>query len=436
MTSRGLENQIVARAESNKAKASPEPPVLFEYTFYALIVYATLGEAWGLAVPALGGAMFAVLAAACLMTLGSRALEVYAPIAFALSCGISVIVVQLALHDTDPLGETRPFIDWLLTLAIVQALSLRQGFLHRFAFAAFGMGVCTLPFVKLGDSGDIMRAGAYGTGISNPNALALWFGFCCVYFLVFGFETKRVVARAASWFIAFGCLYVVGITVSRGPLVAVAVASIVALRRTLKDSFKPLLFFVIFSWIVYESGVFDQVTNYYFARGMEETGRGIIWPLAFQRFLNSPWEGVGLAEIYTFVGSRVNSPHNGVLFIALSSGAIPAAFFLVYLLRAASGVFHSDPQQFPAAQYLLPLVTFALLEIMILDAAFMSPWSVVVLSLSASRFGPPRRHQTALSQMRRASTEQVCNTRDRNVKANVEMLVTPTALRPLSRQPC
>jgi hypothetical protein len=254
-----------------------------------------------------------------------------------------------------------------------------------------------------------MRAGAYGTGISNSNVLGLWFGFCCVYFLVFGLETRRIVARAASWFIAFGCLYVVGLTVSRGPLLAVGIATIVTLRQTLKDSFKPLLFFVVFSWIVYESGVFDKVTYYYFARGLEETGRGIFWPIAFQRFLNSPWVGVGLAEIYTFVGPRVNTPHNGVLFLALASGVIPAAFFLAYLFRAASGAFHSDHQQFPAAKFLLPLVTFALLEIMILDTAFMSPWSVVVLSLAVSWSGPPRSRRIAVSRIGRTGTGEIRN---------------------------
>jgi hypothetical protein len=401
---------MVPQAELNRVRDSPGPPALFEYAYYALMFYAYFGLAWGLVVPSVGGAMLVVLAAACLISLRTRVLEVCAPIGFALCCGISVIAVQLALHGSDPLDEVRPFITWLMALVIVRALSLREGFLHRFALAAFGMGLCALPFVEWHYSDNISRAAAEGTVLANPNNLAHWFGFCFVYFLVFGIETRRIVARVVSWSMAVGCLYVVGITVSRGALLGVAVASIVAFSRTLKHRFLPLLLFVVFSWIVYESGVFDQVTNFYLTRGMEETGRGFVGPRAFQRFLNSPWEGVGLAQIRTWVGGVTPiPPHNGFLYIALASGVIPVAFFLAYLVRAASGAIQADLQRFPDAQFIRPLVAFAFVVIMISDTAFMVPWTIVVLSYAVSGSGPPRGRRIAVSRMGRTGTGEIRN---------------------------
>jgi hypothetical protein len=409
-----VKTRMVPPVDISKSEATVLPHLFIEYTCYACVFYANLGLAWGLMVPSLGGTMLVVLAVACLISVRSRPQVVWAPIGFALSCGISVIALQLALHDTDPLGETRPFIDWLLLLLIVQALTLRPGFLHRFAFAAFGMGLCSLTFVEFRDSGDIVRgdiarAVAYGTGLANPNVLSLWFGFCFLYFLVFGLEARRIVLRAASWLTAFGCLYVISITVSRGPLVGVAVASLFAFRHALKDSFKPLLFFAVLSFAVYESGVFDRVTDFYLARGMEETGRGILWPLAFQRFLDSPWEGVGLAQIEIPFGGRLVGPHNGILYIALASGVIPAAFFLAYLFRAGMGAFRRDAERFPDARFLQPLVAFAFLTVMTGDAAFMIAWPVVVLALAVSGYRPPRSHQIAVARMRMTGTEQLWN---------------------------
>src|SRR5262249_4758768 len=146
-----------------------------------------------------GAGMLAVLAAFCVMHLGSRAMAVYAPIVFPLSCAISYIAVQLAVYDESLMAETvRPFGPWILTLVIMQSLSLRQGFSHRFALAVLVIGIMTLPYM-LFTNYEYTRASLDRTiSLGNPNELAAWWGFCSVYFTVFGIETKRSMLRAAS----------------------------------------------------------------------------------------------------------------------------------------------------------------------------------------------------------------------------------------------
>ena len=78
-----------------------------------------------------------------------------------------------------------------------------------------------------------------------------------------------------SW-LQLGCLYIVGLTVSRGALLATAIGITIALRRLLRRGFIPLLVFIILSGIAYTFGVFDRmiILNY------TDTRYGGNWSLA------------------------------------------------------------------------------------------------------------------------------------------------------------
>src|SRR5262249_40460168 len=148
----------------------------------------------------------------------------------------------------------------------------------------------------------------------------------------------------ASWLAAIGCLYIVGLTVSRGTLSAIAVASIIALRRLLKNGFLPLLILCILIWVLAESGMFAQMTSFYGSRANEETGRFLVWPLVIARFLDSPLIGVGVSNSGTFVPLKMHeiTPHNALLFVALTSGIVPLVFFVLYWWRAARGALRAQ----------------------------------------------------------------------------------------------
>src|SRR4030095_3767524 len=110
-------------------------------------------------------------------------------------------------------------------LVLIHSLCLRRGFSLRLPLLLFAIGAMALPFLMF-NPGDIERArvdaGVVQGPISHPNGLADWFGFCAVYFTVIGIETRRSKLRVGAWLLAAGCLFVVGLTVSRGAIFGAA----------------------------------------------------------------------------------------------------------------------------------------------------------------------------------------------------------------------
>jgi O-antigen ligase/polysaccharide polymerase Wzy-like membrane protein len=385
-------------------------PRFIEYAYYFYLFYAMIGTALGLSVGNLGGGMVALLTVFCIMLLASRATTVYAPIALPLGCMISYTVLQLFVYG-EPLmeGSVRTFIDWIQALIIVHALALRQGFLHRFALAAFVIGLTVMPYLQIAEHAstlDYKRVGAeQGVYLSNANGLASWFGFCTVYFIIVAIETKRGLIRVASGLVAVGCLYVVGMTVSRGALLAVAIATIVALRRLLKRGFLPVLCFAMLSWILYASGLFDRVESFYAARGMEETGRLIVWPLVLERFLNSPLVGVGVSQVTTYISGDPITPHNSFLFIALASGIIPLAFYVAYWWRVAKSALRAHTERTVDAPFCLPLVLYAFL-LSLTTNLLMESWLIVTLATVMAAGAPRRARRIIVPPIRRGKAAE------------------------------
>lgn len=362
------------------------PPSFLEYVWYATLIYAMLGQAWGIVMPLVGGVVWVLVAVGCALTVGTQNRGVYRPIMLALCCGVSMVLIEMIFHEPDEraLTEGVAILTWLALLISVQSLCLRPGFLYRFALLALAIALASLPFVSLKGDGKVMRAFAIGTGLSNGNVLGMWFGFCTVFSVFWGFQCQKPFMKIASWIVASGCLYIVALTVSRAPLFAIVLACIVGFRNELKKSFVPILLFTLLLTMVYASGMFDTEIDYYTARGAEKSGRDKLWPAAMERILDSPWVGVGLDNIRILQGTRYVNPHNGPLHIALGAGIFPLICFLGYLARAGIGTLRIMRGFYTQEAALLPpLVVFALIEIMVLDATFMSPWTVVVLGLAA-----------------------------------------------------
>jgi O-antigen ligase len=323
-------------------------------------------------------------------------MTIWAQLKLPLGCAISFVMLQIFIHH-EPLSAVLPFIVWMLTLIIVQSLALRQGFLHRFTFVAFGIGLSTLPYLQshVGNL-ELDRMGLdQRIMIANPDELAAWFGFLAVYFIIAGLEVKRNVVRIISWLVALGCLYVIGLAVTRGALLAVAIATVIASRRLLKHGFLPVLSLIILSWIIYEIALFEQAAAFFAIRGTEETGRLLVWPLAFERFLNSPLAGVGASNTGTFIPG-INykiTPHNSFLSIALASGIIPLAFFVSYWWRATKGAFRANAKRLVDAPFQIPLLIYAFLIVQQGNGPFMLPWVIVILStaIAAGVSDPVRR---------------------------------------------
>ena len=175
-----------------------------------------------------------------------------------------------------------------------------------------------------------------------------------------------------------GCSYVVGLTVSRGPLFAIALAAVVGARRLLKRGFIPILVLVPVAWLVYLSGLFDQAFASYQGRLTEETGRlqrvaagaGALLGLALVRGRScQSWE-------LTSQAAQPVTPHNGFLHVGLSSGLVPLFFFVAYWWRSGREALSKARQSSPDGLFHVPLWVYAFLVNFQLNNTFMAPWSV------------------------------------------------------------
>lgn len=364
------------------------PSYLIEITYLGLLVYLmVVGPALRLLIPMVGAGTLAALVVICLLHFGSHTPGALKPIRFALACGISLLILQVGVFQESIMHSwMRNFLTWVMGLVVIQSLSFRKGFLHRFAIIAFLIGCGTLPFMRVYEvSDELMRVGGEGVPLGNPNFFGMWFGFCAIYFIVTGLEAKNYIIRSFAWFAAILCLYFVAITVSRGALFGVAIATVIAFQKILKRSFLPILGFLILLWIVYLTGVFDGLIAYYLHRGAEETGRSRLWAWAIDKIWGAWGMGVGMSNSFFIVdeeSGETAGPHNSFLFILLSSGFIPLIFYVAYLFQATKGAFRAQGQNNPDSPYLLPMVSFALLAVMVADTTFMSPWHMIVFSLA------------------------------------------------------
>ncbi len=389
------------------------PSRLLEYGYFGSLVYAHLGSTVGISIPMLGAAMVAGLAGLCFMRLRSRASAVYSPITLPVACAVSFLAIQVVFHGESVMDDyNRGFVTWILALIVLQSLSLRDGFFHRFAFVVLVIGFVALPFLSFTNQGyGLERArldassGVSGE-LAGSNGLAAWFGFCVVYFMVLGFETKRNIIRLVAWALAAACLVVVGITVSRGALLGIALATVIASRHLFKRGFLPVLLLTILVGLIFVSGLFEQSAELYMQRGGEETGRLLIWPLVIGRFLDSPLIGVGVSgtDIYLPGVSHLQSPHNGFLFIGLAGGVVPLAFFVAYWWRAARGALRLTSQHAASASFYLPLLVYGFVTTSLTNDQFFSAWIVVplcgLLTAAAERRLPRVRNQEATVQAR------------------------------------
>jgi len=372
-------SQTVVRAASNPSYL---PPRLFEYWYYGQMFYAVMGAVVGVAVGLIGAAMLAILAACCVLRLGRRSLAILMPVALPIACGVSFIAVQvLVFGQSITAPDVRQYFPWILGLVIIQYLAFRRSFLHRFAVVTFLVGLCMLPFLGV-YRGTGTRVGLKGgISVANPNDLSAWFGFCWLYFTILSLETRRMSVRLMSSLAAVGSMLVVLVTVSRGPLFAGAVGILVALRRVLKRGFVPVVSLAAVAWIAYGLGLFDQAASLYASRGLEETGRFLVWPLAIDRFLKAPLTGVGASNVATWVpGQNIAiTPHNSFILIGLGSGILPLLCFIAYWGRLGVDAFRLSAHSHEDAAFLVPLFLYVFLIALELNGPFMFPWAMATL---------------------------------------------------------
>lgn len=357
-------------------------PLWVEYWYYGQVFYAVMGAAVGLSLGFVGVVMLAALAGSTVLRLGHRVLAALLPLALPLLFGATYLAVQVVVMGESLLSDhVRPIVTWILGLVTVQCLAFRRGFLHRGMLALLMIGLATLPFMTASYRGSGRFGLSSGVSIANPNDLSAWFGVCALYLAVTVLEASRTPIRVASGLAAVGCVFVMALTVSRGSLFALAIALMVAFRRILNRGFFAFLPLVVVGWVAYGVGLFDASADQFASRGMQESGRFLVWPLAIARFIESPFTGVGLSQVATFIpGTTVEiTPHNQFIYIALSTGIVPLVFFVAYWVQLALVTVRLNQQRHEDAVFLVPLVLYVFLIGLQLNQPYMTPWSLIVL---------------------------------------------------------
>lgn len=363
------------------------PPWYIELGFYVSLFYGIMSSVLGVHVDRLGIVFLAGLACICFLGFRDKPLIIFKALVFPISLGISFLIIQMIYHGISiQSGYVKAFIPWLLTIIVVQALSFRTGFLHRFIVFTLLMGSVMMFFTDVQDWGKegITRLSLEdGMGsLSNANALADWFGFCAISTYMLGVIAERQKNRIILWIISIACLFILTLTVSRGALLSCILAIVLGSREFLKRGFLPVLLLILIAWIFYVMGIFDQTFSFYSMRATEETGRSFIWPRAFQSFLNAPLTGVGSKKVYIFLPEKkkMATPHNGFLFIAMSSGIIPLIFYSAYWIQAAWSALLSPLRNVKVFPLCLPLVAYAFLACLFSNMTFMEPWVMVAIA--------------------------------------------------------
>ena len=373
------------------------PPWFIEWGFFASLFYENMAPILGIQIDRLGILFFGGLACICFLSFRERASDLFRILVFPIGFGVSYLMIQMMYHGLS-IQDTyvKAFIPWIFNLIIIQALSFRTGFLHRFVIFALFMGSGVLFFSELRDWGGegITRLGLDRDmgPLANSNALGAWFGFCTIYFFVLGVVIKRLKAKIVSWGIASGCLFVLALTVSRGALLATLIAIILGSREFLKRGFLPLFLLFVMVWILYGSGLFDQAISYYMIRGTEETGRFLVWPRALEGFLNAPLTGVGASNvgIYLPEKGKITTPHNGFLLVGMASGIFPLIFYAAYWSQAIVTAMSQMVRKFRDGSFYLPLVAFAFLYSFSGNLSFMMTWVIVTVAATMASSIPKR----------------------------------------------
>ncbi len=358
-----------------------------EYGYYFVIFYTVLGAPLGLILMGSIGSGFLLIPvlALCFLALGPAILNTMQTAWVPLACGLTYLFIQLGIHGVSLYEPyVYPFCQWILSLVIVQALAAhRPNFLNRFLWFTLFLGLSMLPYMTPSQGGGYARVALnQQLGYANANAMAGWFGFCVVCLVIKGFLEKKPASRWVAWVLALFCFYVVTLTISRGALLAITVALLVASRRLLRGGLLPLLLLGGFIAGLVELGVFDQAVRSYSLRAGEETGRFRVWPLLIERFLGSPLIGVGAAHpgAVTSTGKYV-TPHNSFLLFAVASGVLPLLLFCAYLVRSGLAALRTGKSSEYESAFHLPLVVYAVLITCAGNTDFMSPWAIVSLSL-------------------------------------------------------
>ena len=350
---------------------------ILEILFLAYVIYSLVSVPMGIYIPYLAGAWLSGLALLSFLSADWKK-SARIPMILILAISVSLLFIQFFVHQ---ISLSAPymwfFVMWVISTMVFFRLSGRPGFVKRMAVVMFLIGLY-LRFFMIFQGDVILRQRLdSGSGIDNPNDYAAWMGFVALVFWIWIWSPVNITRRLLLWAFFAVAIYCMLGTVSRGALLSLVVGIIIGLRNIPKRRLLLMVFILGLAFIIFQTFFPNLITNYQ-GRLSLDTGRLSRWPIAIESLQMQPWWGYNLSRIAHYGAGIDMTPHNGILFLWLSSGVIPSFLFVllwgIAIFRGYKRMWFAD-----ADMSSLPLIVYAFLEMMLSNVFFMSLWTSVAL---------------------------------------------------------
>jgi O-antigen ligase len=274
------------------------------------------------------------------------------------------------------------FVTLILSSIIFVFLIHRPGFLKRIIFLIYVLGVVSYANSEVNAFGRLEGGG----NLRNPNSIAAWMGFACVGLAMWGFHARNLLEKIGTWGMMAHGLFIIGLTLSRGALLAMGI-SLIAFMIFYVPRSTSLVNIVLTLFIIgIGAGIFTQTPTYksiaagYEERWEQETGREELWPTALAQIRESPLLGYGSDGLVIATPSRVQSSHNPYLTIALVSGLFPA---MLLAFQYVLGFFTMEKRYAVDNAFWLPaLFIYAVIAMNFANWDFVRPWAVLMMVMA------------------------------------------------------
>lgn len=242
----------------------------------------------------------------------------------------------------------------LIALVVVATISTLNAFrvvILCYVAGATASALAGIAGVTKSDNATLVASGRLSGGIGDPNFLAAVL-VTALLITLFAFQATRTRgARAGLAFAGCVCLAAIFLTESRGGVVALAVATVIAIayagpvRRQIVGSIALTGAFAVVYFVFAPPRSFEHLTTFTTNGG---TGRSDLWTVAVRAFSQHPFAGVGAGN-YTIVepqfllGVNQNlqradlvlnheAVHNTYLQVAAELGIVGSALFVFTIL--------------------------------------------------------------------------------------------------------
>jgi hypothetical protein len=351
---------------------------LIEFGYLMYLLYSTFGQALNIDFQNVGAIWLAILAAVCLPLVNWRGMQLKL-ILFVIAIAGSHVLIQIFFY-----GQTLETIYvityfwWIFLIIVISTLLQRPDFFKRVVVCMFIFALIWSPFVKTYTVAGVDRVELNAiSSLSNSNDYAESLGFCAMFLWLWSLQK---VSRNASFARRSGAVVAIILAlraVSRGFLITVGSAFLLSLRKL--KAFRAILVLIIVggvgAYLVNQVPFFHQILSAYQMRFVEPTSRINVLPISLHAIASNPIVGYGVQNLRNILPI---TPHNELLLLWISSGILPAALFIAFVIYFFILAIRNQNYD----QYIdpLPIIIFVIFNIPLTNTVLPRLWAVLGVS--------------------------------------------------------